>query len=478
MKKAIVFSSVVALAFAACKKDIQQANPGTDLSLNAATSFVDTIVLPQIINANMTLTPQHLYVLDGKVYVTGGTLSIQAGTQLEGVYKSVPAEASALIITKTGKISAKGKENNPVIFTSHLAGLPGGRTNRQPGDWGGVVLLGDAPTNKPASKTVEGIETAIVPAGVDVTYGGSNPDHSAGVLAYARIEFAGAVVLPNNELNSLTCAGVGKKTGLKYIMASYGADDAFEFFGGNSEPRYLIANSQNDDAFDFDFGFVGNLQFAVSVRNSAYAFADANGIECDNENPSAGATPTTRPQLSNLTIVGNSVAPITGSLNAARFRRGTDLRVRNSIFIGYNTGIAFENTLVATTPLFFRNNAVHAFVDSAKFVASPTVGPWGISNLAVVGAYPTSWLNNANPATHATYKSSALVYKVGGPFDPANASGLKPNYSGLATNFLSGVPYIGALGPGAPIRDSNGLWTIPNNWIAGSTGAWVNFDPQ
>ncbi len=118
---------------------------------------------------------------------------------------------------------------------------------------------------------------------------------------------------------------------LRFIQASKGADDAFEFFGGTVNATYLIANSQNDDAFDFDFGYTGFVQFAISIRGTSFTYADANGIECDNENPSSGSTPTTRPTLSNLTILGNGTSALAGTLDGARFRRGADLRFRNSI---------------------------------------------------------------------------------------------------------------------------------------------------
>lgn len=477
MKKVILSVAAVGLVLAACKKDAN-VEGAPELALDAATSaIVDTVTLPQIISSNRTLYADTLYQLDGKVYVTGGQLEIKPGTQIQGLYKASPNDASALVITKTGKIRALGQQSNPIVFTSSLTGLPGGRTNRVPGDWGGVVILGNAPTNKPSTQFIEGINPASVPAGVDVTYGGANAAHDGGIITFARIEFAGAAIAANNELNSLTLGGVGNKTSLRFIQASKGADDAFEFFGGTVNATYLIANSQNDDGFDFDFGYVGFVQFGVSVRGSAFVYADANGIECDNENPSTGATPTTRPTLSNLTILGNGNAALGGTLNGARFRRGTDLRFRNSIIAGYTTGVAFENTFAANTPAFFRNNGVHGFTNDAVFVAPPTAGPIGSGNLTATGApVPTTWLNNANPATLAAYKSSALVYKPAGPFDPATAGGVDTLFVGLTVNLLR-VPYVGALAPGSPVKNAAGQIVLPNNWIAGSAAAWVNFDP-
>jgi hypothetical protein len=473
MKRVLFTVAMGSLIFSACRKDAQ-----LNESLSATQSsdvIVGTVTLPQIISANRTLSADTLYQLDGKVFVTGGILEIKPGTRIEGLYKATPAEASALIITKTGKIRAMGQQSNPVIFTSSLTGLPGGRTTRAVGDWGGVVILGNAPTNKPATQFIEGIDPATVPAGVDVTYGGTNAAHDGGIITFSRIEFAGAAIAANNELNSLTLGGVGNKTSLRFIQASKGADDAFEFFGGTVNATYLIANSQNDDGFDFDFGYSGFLQFGLSIRGTAFTYADANGIECDNENPSSGATPTTRPTLSNITILGNSSSALAGTLNGARFRRGTDLRFRNSIIAGYNNGVSFENTFAANTPAFFRNNGVQGFTTGSTFTGA--TGPIGAGCLEVVGGVPADWFNNANPASLAAYKSSALVYKPAGPFDPATAGGVDTNFVSLTVNLLR-VGYVGALAPGSPVKNASGFITSPNNWIAGSAGTWVNFDPQ
>lgn len=488
MKRFFILFAGAGLVLASCKKNLSEEVvapefQGEEISLQARTSaIVDSVILPQVISANRTLFADTLYKLDGKVYVTGGTLSIQPGTRIEGLFKAAAADASALVVTKTGKISSKGQQSNPIIFTSSLVGLPGGRSTRQPGDWGGVVLLGDAPTNKPATQFIEGINPASVPVGVDVTYGGANTNHSAGVFVFTRIEFAGAAIAPNNELNSLTLGGCGIKTGVQYVMLSNGADDALEIFGGTVNCKYIIANAQNDDAFDFDFGYRGNIQFAVSVRNPAFAYADANGIECDNEGSAPfTATPTTRPELSNLTIVGRP--GLAGIFRGARFRRGADLRMRNSIILGYPTaGATFEDIFITGStqaPAFYRSNATHgdaaAYIYSGTTVGSsnvPVTGPVGLNNLSATGAAPANWVNNYNIA-HASYNSSALVYNASGPCAP----GVFPaNFSGLTTNFLN-VPYIGALGPGSPTRNGAGQITVPNNWIAGSAGAWVSFNP-
>lgn len=475
MKKIILSIAVAGLVFTTCKKDVGPDEEALELDA-AITALGDTIQLPQVINADVTLSPNHLYIIKNKVYVTGGaTLTIQAGTRIEGVFNFSTDSTAVLVITKTGKINAKGTQSNPIIFSSHLAGLPGGRTSRLPGDWGGIVMLGDAVTNRVGTVFVPGVPPLQAPPGIDVTYGGTNFNHDGGIMAYVRCEYTGAASAGNVEMNNFTFAGVGKKTVLRFLMATYGEEDAFEFLGGQVPAKFLIANSSAGHAFDFTFGYDGDIQFALAVRSLAFPHNGARGI--DSDNPGTVLPQVTRPLLSNFTIIGSGTGTaLPGTLNAANFFNGTDLRVRNSIFMGYSTGITFRNTRASNTPLFFRNNIVHAYMIADEYVGPPTVAPWGLDNRGMTGILATNIINTEVPVTHAAWKSNAAVYQSGGQADPATPGSVLPNFVGLTTNFLN-VPYIGALGPGSPIRDANGVVIAPNNWVAGTAGAWVDFDP-
>ncbi len=187
-----------------------------------------------------------------------------------------------------------------IVFTSNEA-------TKAPGDWGGIVLLGRARTNQntaSSSPTIEGVALPTLPAGIDVTYGSNtdaNNTESSGTLQYVRIEYAGAAIAANNELNSLTFGGVGSGTIVDHIEAAYGADDSFEFFGGTVSPKYLVSLNTNDDIFDFDFGYNGSLQFILGVRRSGFVYADANGIESDNDANTSNLLPRTQAKISNMT---------------------------------------------------------------------------------------------------------------------------------------------------------------------------------
>lgn len=345
MKKLLLLggtaSAVLLLVLAACKKEVVQ----EDFGMRAANAgpFVDTVTLPRIISASRLLKKDTLYLLNNKTYVTGtAVLSIEAGSRIEGVPKRNPDSASALVITRGAKIHALGTPTAPIIFTSFS-----NDSVRVPGSWGGVVILGKSTVNK-VNPAIEGIKPPTVPAGVDYQYGGAIPGDSSGVLAYVRIEYAGAAIAANNELNGLTLGGVGCKTRLDHIQVSYGADDAYEFFGGNVNAKYLIALAPNDDAFDFDFGYRGNIQHALSIlkKNLAQGYSsDPNGIESDNDGTGTADGPLTRPALSNLTIIGTDGCVTTPGvlLNGARFRRNSRFILRNSVILGYPNGILLES---------------------------------------------------------------------------------------------------------------------------------------
>ena len=306
--------------------------------------------------------PKGKYTLKGYVYVTdGNTLTIAPGS----VIVSDITEKGALIIERGGKLIADGRSTSPIIFTS---GKPIGQ--RTPGDWGGIVMLGKAPTNRPLdpAPTVEG--------GVGRKYGGTDPNDESGILRYVRIEFAGIAAEPGSEINGLTLGGVGSGTIIENVQVSFGNDDAFEFFGGTVNCKNLIAFATADDDFDFDFGYQGRIQYGIACRKPDFVDGgDAgNGIECDNDGTGTTAAPFTRPQLSNFTFVGPNNATGTAANHnlGNRWRRSTQFVLRNSIMIGWQKGgfsLESDNTIKSyyvDGTSEFKNNLVHAIVSPYK----------------------------------------------------------------------------------------------------------------
>ena len=149
-----------------------------------------------------------------------------------------------------------------------------------------MVILGKAVNNQNATQTIEGISGAT---GDDGKYGGTDDADNSGELQYARIEFAGIALSTDNELNGLTMGSVGSGTKIDHVQVSYSGDDSYEWFGGKVNAQYLIAYKGWDDDFDTDFGFTGNVQYAVSHRDPNIGDkSGSNGFESDNDG--AGST--------------------------------------------------------------------------------------------------------------------------------------------------------------------------------------------
>lgn len=431
-----VIATGLITGISSCKKDDDNSTPSSTAGL-----------LQGDITGNRTLTADSVYTIKGYVYVKeGGMLTIPAGT----ILKSDVVEKGAIIVERGGKIMAEGTAAKPIVFTS---GLPKGQRRR--GDWGGIILLGKAPTNRATEPTIEG--------GVNRQYGGSDANDNSGVMKYVRIEFAGIAASPGSEINGLTLGGVGAGTTIENIMVSYGNDDAYEFFGGTVNAKNLIAFACADDDFDFDFGYTGKLQFGLSVKHPQIADeGDAsNGIECDNDGTSTTATPFTHPKISNFTFIGpNARANTQANHNYAnRWRRSTHFTLRNSLMIGHQKGgFSIESSETATSYINgtseFKNNLVHA-------IAKPFFGNTG-SNL-----------------TDSTVMAIAVL---GGSakLDSANAAQLTNPWSLTSPNFAPLGTSPAATGANF---DSMDAWfnQVTFRGAIGTTDwtqGWTNWDPN
>lgn len=306
-----------------------------------------TETISQDITSNKTISG--IVSLVNKVYLTGGAeLTILPGTIIKGDKTS----KSALIITRGSKIHATGTVTQPIVFTSGF-----GAGSRGVGDWGGLVILGAAPNN--ASSTVAGANGfPVIEGGFDATkanYGGTNSSDNSGELKYVRIEFAGVVFSSNDEINGLTMGSVGNGTGIDFVQVSYANDDAFEWFGGNVNCKHLISFSNIDDDFDSDFGYQGNVQYGLIIRDATLAdqAGDSNGFESDNNAAGTNVTPQTKAIFSNITAIGplkgNITNPIDAKFNLGlRLRRNTAISVMNSVFTDFKIGLRLEgNSTIA-----------------------------------------------------------------------------------------------------------------------------------
>ena len=356
---------VISASFAQQEKGII----GTTNWLNNWTSFKPTKeeyndtnqILFGNISTNTTLYKKNTYLLQGNVYVTkNAILTIEPGTVIKGDSDSV----GTLVITKGATIIAEGKETDPIIFTSN-------KSERKSGDWGGVIILGDAPINKFGG-------SGSLPYDIDQSktiYGGTNSQSNSGVLRYVRIEFAGKRVKGFKEFNALSLAGVGSKTVLDNIMCSFSGDDSFEFFGGEVNMSKAVSYKANDDDFDFTQGAQVNLDNSIAVRNSY--FSEGAGSRClevdsyDRKEDADFSKKSTSVIVSNMTMVNDSkdlLRDISSGLvkEAIRISENCSLSVKSSVISGFNPAIILDSKIAITDANFSKIRLEDIYFNNCK----------------------------------------------------------------------------------------------------------------
>ena len=390
-----------AVALAACSSD----DNGTDPVPPGAAELNADIV------ANRTLHAETTYTLTGYVHVQSpAVLTIEPGPTIKG------RTGSALFVMRGARINADGRVDAPIVFTSDQA-----VGSRKPGDWGGLVLVGNGIISRAGTITLEGTGTTGNPL-VEYGNGNNNADNS-GTLRYVRVEFAGFGVANDQELNSLTFAAVGSGTQVDHVQSLAGLDDAFEWFGGAVDAKYLVSYESGDDHFDAAEGYVGRVQHLIALQTtilqpragSGVLSGDPQGFEvdgcgttttsgCTNGNNS---TPLTIPLFANFTLIGtgpnNAVQATSGGIGMV-LRRGAG---------GY-----YMNGLIARWPraaLSFRDPETQTRVTNGDLLTR---------NISVVDIGTTAGTNGpvleggtACPATNCRFTidlgASAIVAEAG-----------------------------------------------------------------
>ncbi|HEY7503362.1 MAG TPA: fibronectin type III domain-containing protein [Gemmatimonadales bacterium] len=295
---------------------------------------VDT--LTGSITADRSLSADTLYVLSGYVKVAAGaTITIEPGTTIVG---DTAVLGSSLWILRGAQIDAQGTAEAPIVFTS---GKPEG--SRAPGDWGGLLIIGNGVINRSGEVLTEG------PQGVTEVYsGGTDNTDNSGTLRYVRIEFAGYDVSggAGQELNSLSMYAVGSGTTLEFVQSLAGLDDGFEWWGGAVDGRFLVSYESGDEHFDWTEGYRGRNQFLIGFQSTrldpapdagqpstdpeGFEADGCNGVGCD-----AGfdSEPFSVPVFANFTLIGTptSVTHVEGGDVGIVLRRGTGGYLTNGI---------------------------------------------------------------------------------------------------------------------------------------------------
>jgi hypothetical protein len=377
------------------------------------------------IDADTTWTADNCYVLTTLVFVNGATLTIEPGTEIRGL------NGSALIIEKDSTIVAQGTADAPIVFTSNL-------DSPAPGDWGGLVLIGEATSNIGVGMA-EGFP-------VPPTYGGTNDAHNCGSLSYVRVEYAGFAISEGNELNGITFYACGTGTTVDHVQSHMGLDDGIEMFGGTFDADHIVVTGANDDSLDMDQGFHGTLSHVFIHQNPSVG---DNCFEVSNQGTDFSAVPKTAPEICNATCVGSGAGG--EKSKGITIKEGTNGSWHASIF----TNVTNEATLLADDA-----TAAEAMADAIAIANNIFFGNLGADehvseSTAIDTATWTTWVQD--PARANLASDPGLGSATWGSPDATPSGDVAGDGSGCG-----GTTYIGAVDPAG------------TNWTA---EGWINYVP-
>lgn len=423
-----LFGLALALTFTGCGDDEDTVNPGVTVD-------PDELSGPNIvqgkITTDLTLTADRDHLLRGAVFVEdGATLTVEAGTTVFGE----GATLGTLIVSRGGKINARGTAGAPIVFTSDA--LPG---SRRRGLWGGLIINGRAPINQGAEAFGEGDTGA---------FGGNDPNDSSGVLQYVRVEFAGIEFSPDNELNGIAFQGVGSGTVVDHVQVHFNQDDGIEMFGGTVNIKYALVTGSRDDSFDWTDGWTGKGQFWIAQHRGDDA---DNGFENDNSSKDNEALPRSNPTIYNVTLVGDPQGPEsdTGML----VREGAAGTYRNFIVHGFNKAgldinnestqaLATDGELTVKNSIFSNNKPDNFATSEDAFKERDWAMQSGFNNFEV------------NAKLQDPFNQTAPDFRPAA--DSPAVNGSVPVAQPPADGFFEAVNFIGGIGPGGNWSDG---WT-------------------
>ena len=391
---------------------------GTQLLVENGNNYC--LLKGKYLSSELNLTANFTYRLDDEGVFVGGdnkensVIRIQEGTKIVGEPKSF------LSVMRGSKIIAEGSRQKPIVFTTINT------ANRKRGEWGGIVINGNAPINacKAGTPLCEAVSEGIKVE--QVKFGGNNPQDNSGILKFVRVEFAGYPMSQDNELNGITFNAVGDGTEVDYVQVNMNADDGVEFFGGTVNVKHLVVTNNDDDSVDWDMGFQGKIQYLLSVQADD---AGDNGVEADNFKSPMNAQPRSNPTISNATFLGGK-----NSGYGLLLRKGTAASFHNTIVTGYkkacvdvddsetfSNGATAANGTLSATGLKF----VNGIVSCSKNAEAEAGDLWSTDE----------WLSaQANKLT-----SPELVGYYPSENSPAIGAGVTPD-----DLFFEPVDYIGA----------------------------------
>lgn len=297
----------------------------------------DTVDLFGFITEDTTLDPAVTYRLAAATFVDeGATLTIPAGTIIRAEPNGVQ---NYIAVLRGSQIQINGTASNPVIMTSASA-TPG------PGDWGGLVVLGQSTTNLIDPAEPDDLPTSEVG---QLPYGGSIVADNSGTISYLRLEYVGGALNGTQELNGLSLYSVGSGTTINHVQIFQCSDDGIEFFGGTVNVNNLAIVGAEDDSVDWTEGYTGTItDVYVSQTLDGDSGFEMDGFNTDFQNSDNFVS---RPTIINATVIGSG-----DNSRAFRLRAGTGGIFNNVVIQDFGRGVVVEND----TPGFLTTDNIPA----------------------------------------------------------------------------------------------------------------------
>lgn len=329
--------------------------PSAAVSARIAEEVPTFVVVTRDILENTTWTSDKVWILQQPTFVGSdcgidgtrsgcveATLTIEPGTTVLGRTDLPQGVRGAYLVVSRGSQliadATNGEHRAPsaeevIVFTSDKP-----RRQRDRGDWGGLIINGQAQTN--AGDEAQG-------EGDSGFFGGTDDIDSSGIIRGVRIEFAGDRVTPSDELNGLALQAVGAGTTISYVQIHYNVDDGIEPFGGTASVDHLVVTGIGDDSVDGTDGYRGFMQFVIGQQRGDEA---DNGMELSNDGEDANLSPQSTAVIANATMIGGDEKYQSGEIagpngdRGVQFREGSHYRIYNSIFRDFgDAGFCVEN---------------------------------------------------------------------------------------------------------------------------------------
>lgn len=480
------------LWLSACSTDLSF---GTEPETTPPTPGANVVRVTADVTTNTTWTADKVYQLTRIISVANGaTLTIQPGTRIigESIVAGQAPPVTALFVLRGARLVANGTRTNPIVMTS---AAPEGQ--RAPGDWGGLIIVGNARSNRTGRTVVEGPP----PADTVSWNGGVNDSDNSGELSFVRVEFAGAAAQLNVELNAFSMYAVGNATRMEFLQAVRGLDDQFEWFGGTVDGRYLVSYEAGDDHFDAAEGYRGRNQFLIALQTGPRVSprpgspgalsSEQNGFEVDGCGSASGtcasgfnSTPYSMPVFANFTVLGPGagVLPVRpggdGGLGA-NIRRGAGGVWMNGVLARWpeaalsvfdpETNQRLTEDSLNLRHLVLADNArnfdavgaSNRFGQESKF-SSASIRTSSAASHTLFASVPAATVEIPNGFAFDWRPAAATLLRDGG-----TGASLPGRIGARVNNFfggsMQGTTFVGAVDP-----------ATPSPWYTGWTAYWRN----